>query len=98
MNAASTLGQNAAVSRLLNQRMLEDVLDLRQLVPQPDQLRVLELCQAVVQTALCIADRFEHSVKEAAPDDRCKLQCLLDLLFQAIRYAPGSGLEWCRED
>ena len=52
MNDAATLGQDAAVGRLLHQRVLEDVLQLGQLLAQADQLGVLEVGKAALQTPL----------------------------------------------
>ena len=68
VDGAAALGEDAPVGRFLHQRVLEDVLQLGQLLPQADQLSVLELAKAAVHGVAGLRNRLEDSQKEAAAD------------------------------
>ena len=69
VDRAAALGKEAAVGRLLHQRMLEDVFDLRDLLAQPDQLGVLKPADALLHVVGGLTDRLQDAQEEAAPDD-----------------------------
>ena len=84
VDGAPVLRQDAAVGRLLHERVLEDVLQVRQALPLADELGLLQLGQALAQLAAGLADGFQHAVEETAPDYRGQLQRLLGLFVETV--------------
>ncbi len=84
MDGAPALYQDTRVDSLLHQRVLEDVLDLGKLLPQPDEFGVFQLGQARVHRIAPFGDRLQNPLEEAAADHRGQFQHLLDALVQPV--------------
>ena len=84
VDGAAALGQDAAVGRFLHQRVLEDVFQLGQLLPQADQLGVLELRQAAVHGVAGLGNRLQDAQEEAAADHRGELQHTLHAFLEPV--------------
>ena len=97
VDGAPTFDQDAPVDRLLHQRVLEDVLELGQLPPQPDELGVLQLGQALVHAVAHLGDRPEDAQEEAAADHRRQLQDALDSLVQPVDPGHDHRLDRVRQ-
>jgi hypothetical protein len=84
VDGAAPLGQDAAIGRLLHQGVLEDVLNVRQLLAQADEVGLHKPVEAAFDGIAGICDGLEDAQQERSADHRCELERTLDTFLKAV--------------
>ena len=93
----SALQQDALVGRVVDQRVLEDVLELGRARALTDEVEVPELGERDIEGLRFLREGAEQAVEERAADDRGELEHALDVVVEPIDVRDEQPLHGVRD-